>query len=78
MMKKTLQEIRAGDTVKRVLGGTVPMQLRVTEVAEDIIYCGPRGVGWKFCRRTGAEIDEENWLGPALWPDGLGDHAPGG
>ena len=50
-----LQDIKAGDLVTRVLGGSVRMQLRVTEVADTLIVCGP----WQFSRATGAEVDEE-------------------
>lgn len=31
------------------------MELKVSKVTDDLIFCGP----WKFDRMTGAEIDEE-------------------
>jgi hypothetical protein len=52
---------KVGDEVVRMLGGTIPMPLRVTGVDDEFIHCGP----WKFDRATGAEVDEE--LG---WGDG--------
>jgi len=47
--------IKKGDKVRRMLAGSIPMALKVSEVTEDKIKCGP----WEFCRATGAEIDEE-------------------
>ena len=58
-----LTQIRAGDVVSRLLGGT-PMDLKVTLVDEKLIYCGKPGVGWSFDRTTGAEVDEEIGWGP--------------
>lgn len=51
--------IKTGDWVTRMVCGTLPMQLRVTEVTPMKIVCG----AWEFDRGTGAEIDDE--LG---WP----------
>lgn len=50
-----LEDIKAGDTVTRMLAGAVPMELKVDKVDEEYIHCGP----WKFSRKTGAEIDDE-------------------
>jgi hypothetical protein len=62
-----LESIKPGDIITRMLAGVVPMQLKVTEVTDDMIYCGERGVGWKFDRNTGAEVDEDlNWGPPPL------------
>jgi len=47
-------------TVTRMLAGTIPMELTVTELTDDIITCG----AWTFCRHTGAEIDEDLGWGP--------------
>jgi len=47
--------LKPGDTVVRMLAGEIPMPLKVTEVTEDLIKCGP----WQFDRATGAELDEE-------------------
>lgn len=53
--------VKVGDKVFRMLAGVVEHPLRVTEVTEDEIICG----AWKFCAKTGAEIDDYlNW-GPA-------------
>jgi hypothetical protein len=56
-----------GQFIVRLLAEDVPMHLRVTEVTEDRIYCGARGVGYAFDRETGTEIDEEiGWGLPPL------------
>lgn len=60
----SFRDIRPGDSVTRVLGGA-PMRLVATEVDERFIYCGPPGVGWKFDRDTGVEVDEDLGWGPA-------------
>lgn len=52
---KPIQEAREGDTVERLLGGVVPMLLKVSAVEGDIIRCG----SWTFSRRNGAEIDPD-------------------
>lgn len=49
-----LSDIKPGDKVVRMLGGTIPMQLKVSAV-DEYIHCGP----WKFSKANGAEIDEE-------------------
>jgi hypothetical protein len=56
--RHSFRDVKAGDTVSRILGDA-PMELIVTEVDEQFIYCGPVGVGWKFDRETGIEVDEE-------------------
>jgi hypothetical protein len=56
-------QVRAGDVVTRLLGGS-PMALKVTAVDERLIYCGRPGVGWSFDRTTGVEVDEELGWGP--------------
>jgi hypothetical protein len=59
-----LSEIKAGDIVVRWLAGEIPHELRVSEVTDDRIKCG----AWEFCRKTGAEIDEDlNWGPPPKW-----------
>ena len=52
------KDIKKDDTVTRLLGGVLPMELIVTSVDDDFIYCGEVG-GWKFDRNTGMEIDED-------------------
>ena len=52
--------IKVGDKVTRMLAGTLPMVLEVTSIEGDVIYCGL----WKFCAKTGAEIDEDMDFGP--------------
>ena len=59
------KEVKVGDTVKRILGGTVVMLVRVTEVDDTYIYCSPpehnwaKEDGWKFLRENGVEVDED-------------------
>jgi hypothetical protein len=45
----------AGQVVTRMLGGYIPMELKVTEVTDAEIICGP----WRFDKETGVEIDED-------------------
>lgn len=55
-------QIYKGDYVTRMLAGTIPMELHVIEVTNDLIICAG---GWKFDRKTGAEVDEDlNWGPP--------------
>lgn len=56
--------IKPGDIVTRMLAGVLPMQLRVTEVKDGIIYCGPQPDWWMFDAETGAEIDHVLEWGP--------------
>ena len=48
-------DVKPGDTVRRLLAGTVPMSLQVSKVDEQFIYCGD----WKFDRKHGYEVDED-------------------
>jgi hypothetical protein len=59
-----LHALKAGETVTRLLGGSIPMRLVVTEIDERFIYCGRPGAGWMFDRDTGIEVDEELGWGP--------------
>ena len=64
-----LEGIKVGDEVKRMLGGHkgVPMQLIVTGMSNDLIYCGTadgKVNGWQFRIDNGAEVDEDlGWDG---------------
>lgn len=49
-----MQHIKIDDYVERDLFGHM-MKLKVTNVTDNKIYCGP----WKFDRITGAEIDKD-------------------
>jgi hypothetical protein len=40
------------------------MELRVISLDDEFIYCGEPGVGWKFDRDTGIEVDEALGWGP--------------
>ena len=56
-----MTNIKKDDMVTRMLAGTIPMELKVTEVTDTKIICGP----WEFDKATGAEIDDYlNW-GPS-------------
>lgn len=55
----TFRNIKPGDVVTRMLAGTVEMPLRVTEVTDDLILCGPKGEGWAFDRDVGWEEDPD-------------------
>jgi hypothetical protein len=56
----TLAEVSVGDTVTRLLGGEIPHGLKVSEVTDTLIVCGP----WTFDKATGAEVDEDLDWGP--------------
>jgi len=46
--------LKIGDKVTRMLCGTIPMDLKVTDITEDKIICG----AWEFDKTTGVEIDD--------------------
>lgn len=52
--------MNVGDEITRMLAGSIPMKLKVTEITEDRIICG----GWEFDKKTGAEIDDDLGWGP--------------
>jgi hypothetical protein len=54
------EKLRVGDVVVRMLAGTLPMKLQVSEITEQLIVCS----AWLFDKATGAEIDEELGWGP--------------
>ena len=55
--------VKVGDKVYRAMGKTTGrpliMELWCTELDARFIYCGAPGVGWKFSRDSGAEVDED-------------------
>jgi hypothetical protein len=56
----TLQNLKPGDFVKRLIGNVVTMQMVVTEVTSTRIICR----AYQFDKETGGEIDEElGWDG---------------
>ena len=63
-MSKALSDLAPGDSVLRMIGGVVPMTLTVTEVTPTEIRVGDRAVQWRFCKKTGAEIDDTLGWGP--------------
>lgn len=60
----SFRDIKPGEEVVRMLGGMVKMTLLVDHVDDNFIYVGFEKGGWKFCRDTGAEVDEELGWGP--------------
>lgn len=58
--------VAVGDKVTRMLAGTVPMELTVTAVDDELIHCGVPGGpdGWTFDRATGVEVDDDLGWGP--------------
>jgi hypothetical protein len=52
----TFLYVQPGDTVLRLLAGTIPMHLRVESVDDRLIHCSG---GWTFDRQTGVEEDPE-------------------
>jgi len=66
--QQNFEHVKVGDTVTRMLAGTVPMLQEVGKVDETFIYTFndrvPLEEGWKFRRSNGAEVDEElGWDG---------------
>jgi len=51
----SFRDIAVGDIVHRMLAGVIPMDLKVTEITDDLIITGG---GWEFSRDTGVEIDD--------------------
>jgi hypothetical protein len=67
VLARDLQSVKIGDKVIRMLAGTLPMELIVTDITKDKIRCGD----WEFSRRNGAELDadlgwEEKYSGSFL------------
>lgn len=67
-----LENVKVGDKLTRLLGGSIPMEVIVTIVNEKTVICGsPDGFvkgteedGWTFNRQNGAEIDTDlGWDG---------------
>lgn len=63
--------MKVGDTVTRMLAGSVAMPLKITEISDTVITCGP----WRFCAKTGAEIDDDLGWGPP--PKSTGSYLQG-
>ena len=57
---KSWRDAAPGDTITRMLAGSIQMELKVTEVTDTKIICG----AWEFDRATGAEIDDDLEWGP--------------
>ena len=52
--------LSVGDTVTRMLAGTIPIKLKVTQITPEKIVCDL----WEFDPATGAEIDDDLGWGP--------------
>ena len=59
----TLEELQIGDKVRRMLASHLYFDLKVSNITEDYIICGSKYT-WKFCKKTGMEINEELQWGP--------------
>lgn len=60
-----MSQLKVGDTVIRMLAGTIPMEMKITSIHEGLIWCGP----WCFDETHGYEIDPDlGWGEPG--PDG--------
>lgn len=67
----SFRHLKKGDSVLRMLAGTIPQPVKVLKVKEDVIVCGDGrpGAFWEFDAATGAELDEDlNWGPPPLYP----------
>jgi hypothetical protein len=63
----TFMHLKEGDIVKRVVGDTLTMEMRVTMVDERLVHCSSRDGftdGWTFDRETGAEVNHSRGWGP--------------
>ena len=68
--REKINNLKLGDTVTRMLAGTLSMPVVIQTIEEDIIICGsPDGFitgreGWTFNKDTGAEVDKDlGWDG---------------
>ena len=67
---RDMRHVKVGDRVLRKFPGQhdfesgFTVELVVTEVDDELIYCGPKGVGWSFDRLSGAEVDHDLRWGP--------------
>jgi len=52
----SFESLIPGDTVVRMLGGQIPMDMTVEKIEDDLIYMVG---GWTFDPATGYEVDEE-------------------
>lgn len=65
-----MRHAKPGDHVLRQFPGErdfesgIQMKLVVTDIDDELIYCGPKGSGWTFDRATGAEVDHDLRWGP--------------
>ncbi len=52
--------LKVGDEVTRMLGGKLPMRMKVTAVDDRLITCeSGDAFGWTFDRKTGVEEDAD-------------------
>lgn len=80
MTEARFAHIKVGDTVIRLLAGTVRMPVTVFEVTDNIIKARVPEIGddyWQFDIATGCEIDPDlgwgpppQWTGSFLLPQG--------
>lgn len=63
---KSFDRLKVGDDVTRMIGGVIPMKLKVTAVTDKTVACGD----WTFDKQTGFEIDDELEWGPQYGASG--------
>lgn len=68
-MPGTFWHVKPGDTVVRMIAGSVPHHLLVSKVDDTLIYCGVpisdcSPDAWTFDRETGVEVDSYLGWGP--------------
>lgn len=61
-----LSQLKAGDTIDRIMGPGLVVPLIISKIDEKLIHCGP----WKFDKLSGAEVDEELGWGPEFGQTG--------
>lgn len=69
-----MTHLKPRDSVTRLLGGVVPMPMRVIKIDKQLVYCAHaefsvqvairRDLVWTFDRKTGAEVDHGLRWGP--------------
>ncbi len=57
LTKEQYNSIKAGDVIERMLAFCIPNYFIVESVDDKYIHAG--GLGWKFDKNTGIEVDED-------------------
>lgn len=62
----SFRDLKVGDSVTRMLAGSIPMPLKVTKIEGHVIHCG----AYTFHADNGGEIDEDMGWDPPRTPTG--------